>query len=59
MRTQNVFFPIVQSYFEKDPVSAAHSLEVMAEEEALEAVKQLPPDLAAESVKYLDDNPLS
>lgn len=48
--------PLVRSFFEKDPVQAARSLETMTEEEALQALASLPAHL---TVKVFPHLPLS
>ncbi len=45
--------PLVQKYFEHDTAAAAHSLETMAENEAVEVLKALPPQLAVRAIKHL------
>lgn len=45
--------PLVQKYFEHDTAAAAHSLETMAESEAVEVLKALPPQLAVRAIKHL------
>lgn len=48
--------PIIQKYFESNPMAAAHALETVGEEEAIEALKALPPLLAVKAVKHLNDS---
>ncbi|HXV27987.1 MAG TPA: magnesium transporter [bacterium] len=48
--------PLVKKYFESDPLAAAHSLETMAEEEAVAVLKALPPYLSAQAFAYLQVN---
>ncbi len=45
--------PLVQKYFEHDTAAAAHSLETMAENEAVEVLKALPPQLAVRAIRHL------
>lgn len=47
---------IVRHYFETDPVQAAHSLEGMSEEEAVEILKSLPSTLTAKAFPHLPIN---
>jgi len=44
---------LVQRYFEKDPVDAAHVVETMSEEDALEILKALQPAMSAEVMHHL------
>jgi len=39
--------PILENYFEKDPVVAAHSLETMDSGEALQLLSSMPASMAA------------
>jgi magnesium transporter len=55
MDTQAPLLPLVRKYFESDPASAAHHLEVLDENEALETFKSLPPEVAAKAVPHLND----
>lgn len=45
--------PLVRKYFERDTEGAAHSLETMDEEEAVQVLTSLPPHLAAAAVRRL------
>ena len=45
--------PLAEKYFEKDPVSAAHSIESMAEDRALAILKTLAPRLSAKVFTHL------
>lgn len=47
------YLPIVKRYFEKDPLGAAQSLEMMEEEDATDIIKSLPVTLASKSIKFL------
>lgn len=47
---------VVRHYFETDPVQAAHSLESMSEEEAVEILKSLPSALTAKAFPHLPIN---
>src|SRR3990167_3714351 len=44
---------VIQRYFERNPDAAAHSLETMTEEEAVEVLKLLPSQLSSQAVKRL------
>jgi magnesium transporter len=54
MARRGSLLPIVQKFFELDPMAAAHSLETMEEESAIRALRSLPPALAAESFRFID-----
>jgi magnesium transporter len=45
--------PLAEKYFEKDIVSAAHSLESMPESQAVAVLKALPPKLSAKAFAHL------
>jgi|DewCreStandDraft_5_1066085.scaffolds.fasta_scaffold02634_6 magnesium transporter len=45
---------LVNKFFEYDPEVAAHILETMDEEEAVEILKALPPSLSAQIFRYLE-----
>jgi magnesium transporter len=53
MSRKGSLLPIVRKYFEKDPVTAAHSLEGMSEEEAVGVLIALPPQLSAQAFPHL------
>lgn len=53
MTKSTPLLPIVRKYFEHDPVQAAHSIEVMEVEDALQVLKALPPVLTARAFPYL------
>src|SRR3990167_1437759 len=55
MKKQTLLLPIVQRYFESDPIAAAHSLETMDDEDAIEVLKTIPPNLATDAIRYLND----
>jgi magnesium transporter len=55
MKKQTILLPIVQKYFENDPVAAAHSLETMDEDDAIEVLKTIPANLATDAIRYLND----
>ncbi len=54
MARRGSLLPIVQKFFEHDAMAAAHSLETMEEQSALQVLTSLPPTLAAEAFRYLD-----
>ena len=54
MARRGSLLPVVQKFFELDPMSAAHSLETMDEEGAVRVLGSLPSALAAEAFRYLD-----
>lgn len=53
MATRTPLLPLVQKFFESDPVAAAHTLETMEEAEALAVLKALPPTLSAQAFRHL------
>ena len=53
MSARTSLLPIVRKYFEDDPLAAAHSLEAMSVEEAINVLKALPPTLSAQAFPYL------
>ncbi len=53
MGKRTSLLPIVRKFFETDPAAAAHSLETMEEEEAVEVLRGLPPTLSAKAFPYL------
>jgi magnesium transporter len=55
MKKELPLLPIVQKYFENDPLAAAHSLETMDEENAIHVLKTIAPNLATDAVRYLND----
>lgn len=48
MATRSPLAPIVKKFFESDPVTAAHSLEVLDNREAIAVLKTLPSSLASQ-----------
>ncbi len=50
---RDALLPLAEKYFEKEPVSAAHSLESMSEEKALAVLKSLPPKIAGRAFGHL------
>jgi len=55
MTTKTPLLPIVRKYFEKDPLIAAHALETISSEEAVDVLKNLPPSLTAEAFRHIND----
>ncbi len=53
MPKQKLLLPFVQKYFEKDPASAAHNLEAMSEQEAVEVLKILPSAISVSLFPFL------
>jgi magnesium transporter len=53
MTEKSPLLPLVEKFFEHDTVAAAHSLERMAEEEAVEVLLSLPASLAARAIRHL------
>lgn len=53
MTTRTPLLPLVQKFFESDPVAAAHSLETMDEAQALSVLKALPASLSAQAFRHL------
>jgi len=53
MATATPLLPLVQRFFEADPVAAAHSLETMNEEESAMALKALPAPILAHAFRHL------
>ncbi len=53
MTMRTPLLPLVQKFFESDPVAAAHSLETMDEAQALSVLKALPPSLSAQAFRHL------
>lgn len=52
MTEESPLLPLVQKYFEQDMRAAAHGLESMTEEEAVEVLKALPLSLAVRAIIY-------
>ena len=55
LKKNSLLLPIVQKYFESDPIAAAHSLETMDEDDAIEILKTIPAHLATDAIRYLND----
>ncbi len=53
MRKRASLLPIVRKFFDTDPVAAAHSLETMEGQEAVEVLRGLPPALSAKAFPHL------
>lgn len=47
--------PLVRKYIEEDPVAAAHTLETLQEEEAVDVLKALSGEEAGELIRYFND----
>lgn len=46
---------LVHKYFEEDPIAAAHTLEAMTSDDAVEVLKSLSPSMAATAVRHIND----
>ena len=55
MKDNTHLLSLVGKYFEQDPVRAAHTLETMGSHEAVEVLKSIPAQLAAEAFNHLND----
>ena len=55
MATKTPLLPIVKKYFERDPLDAAHTLETMSSEEAIQVLKNLPTPMVTEAFRHLND----
>ncbi len=53
MAEKSPFLPLVEKFFEHDTSVAAHSLERMPEDEAVDVLAALPPSLAVGALKHL------
>ncbi len=53
MAERSLLLPLVEKYFERDIIGATHSLEMMAEDEALEVLKVLPVPLTVRAIRHL------
>ncbi|MDP3919430.1 MAG: magnesium transporter [Candidatus Omnitrophota bacterium] len=56
METEISLLPLMERYFNKDSADAAHGLEAMDEDEALEILRALPPHLSAKAVRHLPND---
>jgi len=56
MANQEIFIPIIQKYFEKEPVEAARQLESMSLKDAVKVLQAIPPRLSAQVFPYLPDD---
>ncbi|MBU3759391.1 MAG: magnesium transporter [Candidatus Omnitrophica bacterium] len=54
METSQSLLALIRRYVDSDPVAAAHSLESLAEEDALAVLKELPPDLSSRIFPHLE-----
>jgi len=52
MPQRRPLLPLVQKFFEHDPMAAARTLETMEESEAVKVFMSLPPSLAAEAFRF-------
>ena len=55
MVKNNALVPIVEKYFERDPVAAAHALEAMGSGDAVEVLKTIPFTMTTEAMKHVND----
>lgn len=53
--SDEAFVPLIHKYFETDPMTAAHHLETLDDEQASEVLRSIPPLLAARVVQHLPD----
>jgi len=53
MPRRTPLLPLVQKFFEHDPMAAAQSLELMEEDDAVQAIRSMPVTLAAEVFRYV------
>jgi magnesium transporter len=56
MLKKATLLPLVLRYFESDPVAAAHSLETLEEEDAVQVLKAIPTAMSARAVVHLSDS---
>ena len=56
MANREIFIPIIQKYFERDPVEAARQLEAMSHKDAVNVLKAISPALSAQVFPYLPDD---
>lgn len=56
MPHRSVLIPLVQKFFEHDPIAAAHSLETMKESDAIKVLRALPAGLTAEVFRFFNAN---
>ena len=55
MRDNKPFLTLVNRYFQEDPLRAAHAIETMSAEEAVEVIKGLPTTVATKTISLIDD----
>src|SRR5688572_3732312 len=55
MKDTKPFLTLINKYFQEDPLRAAHTIETMAVEEAVEIIKGLPITVASKSIGLIDD----
>ena len=56
MNNEIPLLPLVRRSFENDPIAAAHCLETMDENDAVEVIKTLPLSVAAQAIHQLNDS---
>jgi magnesium transporter len=56
MKASIPLLSLVQKYFENDPAAAAHALETMSPEEAVEVLKNIPLAMATKALGHLNDS---
>jgi magnesium transporter len=56
MAHRSALIPLVQKFFENDPVAAARSLETMKESDSIKVLRALPPALTAEVFRFFSAN---
>jgi len=56
MPQRSALIPLVQKFFEHDPIAAAHSLETMKESDAIKVLRALPAGLTAEVFRFFSAN---
>ncbi|MBI5149861.1 MAG: magnesium transporter [Candidatus Omnitrophica bacterium] len=55
MGKNNAFLPLIEKYFERDPVAAAHVLEAMSSSDAVEVLKTIPLSMTAQALRHVND----
>jgi len=55
MKDNKAQLSIINKYFQEDPVRAAHTIETMSAEEAVEIIKGLPITVATKAIGLIDD----
>jgi magnesium transporter len=56
MSTQNNLVSFVEKYFEYDPLTATHALETMPEDQAVDILSNLPPQISSKIINNLQVN---